>query len=766
MNTIFKATLCLFTLIATFTNAFAEKFELGGINYEISSTNSSEVIVVSGNSKYKGNVTIPSEINYLGKTYSVISIGESAFKSCSELSSIALPNSVTTIEDYAFWFCSNLESVELSTSLTSIGSWVFSGTSKLKNISLPASLKSIKSNAFNNSGFKTIFIPENVVDIQGNVFVGCKDLSSIEVDENNKVYDSHDNCSAIIKSSTLISGCKSTTIPSDITTIGESAFESCSELVSIIIPNSVTAIEDNAFRFCSNLESVELSTSLTSIGSWVFSGTSKLYNIVLPSSVNEIKNYAFYNSGLRTIISEIYTPFSIDKSVFDDYNAHECYNNATLYVKEGRISIYQNTDGWKEFVNIQKIEPTLNYAISSRTTTISYSLNPMLKTGTIIGINSTDEHISIPAKITYSKDGEEYLINKINDRVLAHKDFVTITFPKQKQVLGSGMFEGSYKLSAIIWNREDSPSRELISTIENPNLLFYTSSMNAVPCNLSNTIINGVAENIILTDAPETNFYCPQQFTAKKITYTHKYTLETEKGVVQGWESIALPFDVQTYETANGEAKPYAIAKAGERRFWLRELTSGGFKEAEAIKANIPYIISMPNWEGYQDFYNIEGNVTFSSINVVIPKTNIQKVSFDNRTFWPCFSTLKSHSDIYVLNKEKIDNYAPGSSFMNNIRRANPFECYFTYPGNTETRAINISEMLGDANSIEKYSVNLDLKIENGTIYINCTHEGLLVIYSLSGQPIKKVNLLSGKNVINDLTKGVYVINGNKITIL
>ena len=537
--------------------------------------------------------------------------------------------------------------------------------------------------------------------------------------------------------------------------IGNNAFDQCTGLTSIKLPNSVTTIEQSAFSTCTNLSSVELSDALVSIGKYAFSNCTKLERITLPNSLQEIKDNAFSNSGLKTIVSEIESPFAINKNVFNNYD------KAALYVKEGLVPVYKETDGWKEFVNIQEIPSNVRFTANDNGTSFTYSLKPLYKTGAITEFNSVNHDITIPEKVTYNN--QEYVIESINDGVFAHKDIVTITFPQKIQTLGEGMFTGSQKLSAIIWNRTDRPSDELTSSIENPNVLFYVKSEDAAPSNLTNVIVNNVAKNIVLEDAPESNFYCPQKFTAENISYTHNYSLKTEKGVVQGWESIALPFDVQKYETTDGVAKPYAAAASGEKLFWLRELTDAGFKEAAGIKANIPYIISMPNWDGYQPFYNIEGDVTFSATDAVVPKTEVKGIVYGNKTFWPSYSTIKAQNEIYVLNRETIDDNAPGSIFVKDNRKTNPFECYFTYSGTANARAINICDMMDGATDIAPICVKPNVHVRNGIIFIDSTIADVLNIYNLSGKCIKSVKLNKGHNIINGLSNGTYIIGNQKI---
>ena len=101
-------------------------------------------------------------------------------------------------------------------------------------------------------------MPNGVTRIASSVFEGCKSLSSMVVAEGNTVYDSREQCNAIIHTATntLISGCQNTIIPDSVKSIGEAAFYYCSSLTSIVIPDSVTSIGEAAFMGCDSLKSI------------------------------------------------------------------------------------------------------------------------------------------------------------------------------------------------------------------------------------------------------------------------------------------------------------------------------------------------------------------------------------------------------------------------------------------------------------------------------------------------------------------------------
>jgi len=238
---------------------------------------------------------------------SVTSIGETAFYGCSSLSKIVIPNSVTSIGQRAFEDCCYLGIIEIENGITCIGEGVFWGC-YARNIIMPNSVTSIGSNAFKEcSNLTSILIPNSVISIGayafdgcsslasitipasvttisgGALFYGCSSLESIIVDEKNSVYDSRDNCNAIIETSTnkLLNGIKNTTIPNTIKSIGDSAFRGCKTLTSIAIPNGIESIGMMAFDGCC-LDSVTIPESVTAIESFAFDSTIK--TIIIESS--------------------------------------------------------------------------------------------------------------------------------------------------------------------------------------------------------------------------------------------------------------------------------------------------------------------------------------------------------------------------------------------------------------------------------------------------------------------------------------------------
>ena len=282
--------------------SYAETIEVEGFFYNIYS-GSIDAEVTENPNKYSGDIVIPETFSYKGKRYKVTSIGKNAFRLCENLSSVVMPNSVTTIERWAF--CdSEMKSIILSSNLSKIEQEAFNGCKKLEEINLPEKLSIIDVSAFAYcESLKSLVIPPNVMSIGAGAFKECSGMRSITVDKGNKVYDSRNDCNAVILSSnnTLVVGCASTLIPKDILIIGDMAFCGCKDLTSISIPNGVTNICKGAFTW-SGLTSVDIPNSVTRIGEFAFQSCKNIKSFTIPESVTVIDEVAFSGcDSLKTI---------------------------------------------------------------------------------------------------------------------------------------------------------------------------------------------------------------------------------------------------------------------------------------------------------------------------------------------------------------------------------------------------------------------------------------------------------------------------------
>lgn len=395
--------------------------EEGNQNYDsrnncnaIINTKTNVLITGCNNTVIPNNVTCIEENAFNGCTgltsvtipNSVTSIGRNAFEGCSSLTSIIIPNSVTSIGNYAFSGCSGLTSIIVESgnsvydSRNNCNALIHTATNKLikgcENTVIPNTVTTIEEGAFDRCyGLNSITIPNSVESIGVGTFAGCNSLTSIIVESGNTVFDSRDNCNAIIHTASheLIAGCKNTVIPNSVTSIGVGAFSGCRDLTSITIPNSVTSIGLGAFAGCNSLTSVNFGNSLTTIGSSAFFTCDGLTSVTIPNSVITIGEQAFWDCNdlisvtipnsvtsigggafadctkLQEVRSFIENPFVILNDVFENYDEKtngSTFTTATLYVPVGTKAKYEATMGWKNFKTI--IETTYIEPIEGETT--------------------------------------------------------------------------------------------------------------------------------------------------------------------------------------------------------------------------------------------------------------------------------------------------------------------------------------------------------------------------------------------------------------
>ena len=316
-RTIFsRAILAIAIMLCVALPTLAHDFEVGGIYYDyLDKTAKTVEVTYKGSSysnysnEYTGFVTIPSSVTYSGTTYSVTSIGSSAFYDCYLLFSVTIDNSVTSIGSSAFYGCTELTEVTIPNSVTYIGSSAFRDCSDLTEITIPNSVTSIGEDAFYicsdltnvNISDLSAWCKINFGNSTSNPLYYAKKLKLNGTEINDLVIP---NDITKIKQYAFCSytGLTSVTIPNSVTSIGETAFGWCDGLTSVTIPNSVTSIGETAFIYCTGLTSVTIENSVTSIGVGAFCKCTGLTSITIPNSVTSIDSQTFYGcDGLTSI---------------------------------------------------------------------------------------------------------------------------------------------------------------------------------------------------------------------------------------------------------------------------------------------------------------------------------------------------------------------------------------------------------------------------------------------------------------------------------
>lgn len=324
------------------------------------------------------------------------------FYGCSSLTDIVIPASVKTIEEAAFCDCRNLRTVNFNNGLETIGKYAFANCEGLSYVGLPYTLKEISEYAFYITGLTSLALPNGLTTIGESAFAACDNLSditipntvtsiapvafgcgkltSIAVEEGNPVYDSRNGCNAVIETATntLISGCAGTTIPEDVTALGDRAFSN-QYMKSVTIPASVTSIAPSAFYCCY----------------WMYDITN------LSTEPQPIGEFTFYGAN----------------------------SNARLHVMPGCKSAYMNADYWNQFYiiedahlqaydNVLFIEPV--EASSGRQVTVSVKMKNNADVQTI-GV-----YVKLPDGITVAKNAnDQYMIELSNERTSADRHAIS-----------------------------------------------------------------------------------------------------------------------------------------------------------------------------------------------------------------------------------------------------------------------------------------------------------------------------------------------------
>ncbi len=343
---------------------------------------------------------------------SVITIGDYAFANCTGLSGdLVIPNSVTTIGEAAFAGCTGLTgTLTLSNSLSEIESSVFYGCGFTGSLVIPNTVTYIASDAFSGcAGFTgALDIPNSVVEIWAGAFSGCTGLTSlsipqsvnfidvnryetpflgctgferITIDENNPVYDSRNNCNAIIETgtNTLIQGFNCSTIPNNVTAIGSFAFFGCTGLTGgLLIPNAVTEIGSYAFAGCTGITSLTIGNSVEGIWHNVFGECTSLSNITIlattPPYFNDDSEYDAFSGVSCTTLTvpcgckEIYesSNWSLCFPIIEDDCSSHMINIDNISSNGGNVSVSTNSANLGEEVQLT-ITPDAGMSLSSLT---------------------------------------------------------------------------------------------------------------------------------------------------------------------------------------------------------------------------------------------------------------------------------------------------------------------------------------------------------------------------------------------------------------
>ncbi len=335
---------------------------------------------------------------------SLTNLGDYAFYTCSGLTNLVLGTNLTDVGANVFNSCTNLPRVVIPNSVTNIGNSAFKFCTSLTNVTLGSGVRTIENLAFFISGLISVTIPVNVTNIGGEAFDYCANLTNITVTPGNPDYSSLNGVLFDPSQTTLIQfpgGLKNYTVPSGVTNIGiafyyaigltnvvitnnvtstfsffnspnlvsvvlgtnvtdlgQLAFDGCVRLASINLPDSITSIEDYAFADCTNLTSITIPNSVTHLGNFVFDYCSSLITATLPNSITNISDQLFsfctslttvtVGNGVKSIGSGAFVTCPALRSVYFQGNAPTPNNDSNTFSGDTNATVYYipGTTGW------------------------------------------------------------------------------------------------------------------------------------------------------------------------------------------------------------------------------------------------------------------------------------------------------------------------------------------------------------------------------------------------------------------------------------
>ena len=261
-------------------------------------------------------------------------IGYNSFQCCDNLQEIVIPASVTEIEKNAFWGCKNLKTVyNLSKLDIQKGAYTHGEVAKCADNVYTALPKTQSAVMSATSTTKKVVEPVNPdFDIQNGVLIKYKGRrKNVEIPSNVTKIGDRAFQGRITPTSI--------TIPNSVTSIGTWAFNGCTSLTSIIIPSSVKSIGESSFYYCTSLKNIIIPSSVTSIGDWAFYGCTSLTNITIPNSVTSVGTCAFYGCTSLDSITIPDSVTSIGKGI-----CVKCSQLKQINVEESNVN-YISIDG-------------------------------------------------------------------------------------------------------------------------------------------------------------------------------------------------------------------------------------------------------------------------------------------------------------------------------------------------------------------------------------------------------------------------------------
>ena len=377
-------------------------------------------------------------VNSLPNT--LINIGASAFRACSNLTTIHMPDNLTTIGEYAFYECYKLASVTLGNNVTNIEGMAFMYCKALKSITLP-NITHIGGSAFNNClSLDSVTLGNGLRNIADNLFYQCSSLTHITIPDSIECIGERAfyNCKLL----------KTIYIPNTVNMIGKYAFSGCSSLDSIHIPNGVTEIGERTFENCTSLQAVNLPKTISSIRYYAFVGCASLTEIDIPEGVQKIESNTFQNCTSLSNITIPNSVMTIESGAFSNtgyYNDANNWEEDVLYISNCLIEAKNSIAG--DYNIKQGTRIIADYALFECHNLTSITFPESLKS-----IGDAAFYKCTKMSVINMSDS----VQNIGSRAFACCELLNpITIPVGVKTFGEEVFMGCKSLVSVIWNAKE-----------------------------------------------------------------------------------------------------------------------------------------------------------------------------------------------------------------------------------------------------------------------------------------------------------------------
>lgn len=684
--------LLLFTALLLSAVAMAYDFKVDGLCYSIVEEGYSvEVTAEAGfDNNYPDLVksVIPNYVEYDNVQYRVLGLGENAFNGAKNLESIEFIS-----DGYKFY----------------IKSLAAANCPKLTHVDL-VGVSEIGDVAFAGAALESIRIWWAIEKIGNQIFMGCKNLTEIKVDENNEYYDSRDNCNAIVetKTNTLIMGCNASTIPSTVTTIGRCAFQDCENLTIEHLPTNVINVGANSFDgtplcpyastpqegafyidhilyryYTSNPETA---TTLTvkegtlGVAEYAVAGKA-LSSLTLPSTLKCVGEGAFTDTQLATLS----LPNSLE---YIGENAFSNNNIIVITIPEnvktiGAGAFYGNAINQQIYFNAINCDTPKDSENYIRSTVFDREVESFVFGNKVEKIsNSLCEGMYNLTQITIPNS-----VKEIHDNAFEYTYLSSITIPENVSKIGNNVFVGCYDLTTVNWNAkyctripsqntygEDEVYPLFMSTYtydENPDETYLRGAKNII----FGSEVENIPASLVQYNELITEITIPASVKSiEKYAFAENYSLNTVNLPASVENIHPTAFYNTPWANAIYDAAPYGPYYIGttlvEYKGEMPENTVVNVKEGTTTIAE--HALSNPNLVRVtlpESLKEIGENAFYGSgvESITIPE-NVENIGAN--AFWECSNLktvtwnaidCKTKGDIFMYGNYNIESFIFGN---------------------------------------------------------------------------------------------------------